>query len=308
MKRDGFIATSLIYSFFLVFIAIIAALLGNFIANKTILDRFNSEVMNDLNSDTYTVIVTSKTANIINGMTLTNLISNGRFENGKNFWESNPKNSSNFSIAWYLNNNSLFKNNNGTSNLYMYQNIYLIRDSKYYYSIEYAHNSSAVLNTYIEDISKGAIKTINNSGYTWTRGSQIYNSTYDGNVRFIIGNSGSTSYTGNSYFTKAMVINLTASFGSGYEPDKEWVDDNIDYFDGTTNYIRLADIEANKSVSVRFNPHNNFTRSTVKCSDDAGGPTPVYTTQIEIIDGRVYGNFEIPHVTSNIHCEVEWSA
>ena len=37
-SESGFIATSLIYTFFLAFIAILTALLSNYIANKTILD------------------------------------------------------------------------------------------------------------------------------------------------------------------------------------------------------------------------------------------------------------------------------
>lgn len=308
MKKDGFIATSLIYSFFLVFIAVISALLNNYIANKTILDRFNSEVMNDLNSDTYTVIVTSKSANIINGMTLTNLISNGHFDDGKSFWESNPKNSPYFSTALYMGNQSLFKSNNNLANLYMYQTVYLISGSIYYFSIEYAHNSSTVLNTYIDDTSKGNIETINNGSATWTRGSQMYNSNFEGNVRFVIGNNGSVPYTGNSYFTKAMVINLTASFGVGYEPDKEWIDANIDYFEGTTNYIRIPEVEADKTVSVRFNPHNNYTRGVAKCKREDGTPMPDITIPTEVIDGRVYGNLDIPHINSNVRCEVEWSA
>ena len=131
MKKDGFIATSLIYSFFLVFIAIMAALLSSYIANKTILDRFNGEIQNDLNSDKYTVIIKSKTANITNGMTLTNLVSNGDFSNSVNYWNTNGNAS--FSTTMWLNNYALFKNNGGVSNSYIFQDIYLLKDSQYYF-------------------------------------------------------------------------------------------------------------------------------------------------------------------------------
>ena len=67
MKKNGFIATSLIYSFFLVFIAIIATLLNSYIASKTILDRYNEEITNDLNGTTFSLIVQSKNANIDGG-------------------------------------------------------------------------------------------------------------------------------------------------------------------------------------------------------------------------------------------------
>ncbi len=79
MEKKGFIATSLIYSFFLAFISIVAVLLQSFIANKTILDRFNSKVQEELNTSSYKVTIYSRNANIKNGMTMTNLISNGDF-------------------------------------------------------------------------------------------------------------------------------------------------------------------------------------------------------------------------------------
>ena len=44
-NNSGFIATSLIYTFFLAFIAILTALLGAYIANKTILERYNNDVL-----------------------------------------------------------------------------------------------------------------------------------------------------------------------------------------------------------------------------------------------------------------------
>lgn len=55
MYKNGFIATSLIYSFFIVFLAIIAALLSNYIANKTILERYNGEALDNLNSEPFYV-------------------------------------------------------------------------------------------------------------------------------------------------------------------------------------------------------------------------------------------------------------
>lgn len=54
MKKDGFIATSLIYSFFLVFIGVLTALVGSYIANKQILNRFNEDIIAEMNG---TVII-----------------------------------------------------------------------------------------------------------------------------------------------------------------------------------------------------------------------------------------------------------
>lgn len=64
MKKEGFIATSLIYSFFLVFLAIIAALLSNYIGNKTILDRYNDDAAESLNRNPFVVVFLTYNAEI----------------------------------------------------------------------------------------------------------------------------------------------------------------------------------------------------------------------------------------------------
>lgn len=40
------------------------------------------------------------------------------------------------------------------------------------------------------------------------------------------------------YFDGLLVIDLTATFGTGNEPDKEWCDNHIDYFNGTTTIYK----------------------------------------------------------------------
>ena len=39
------------------------------------------------------------------------------------------------------------------------------------------------------------------------------------------------------YADEAMIIDLTAAYGSGNEPSKEWVDENISFFEGTVSHI-----------------------------------------------------------------------
>lgn len=130
MKNRGFIATSLIYSFFLVFVAIITALLRNYLADKTILDRFNSTAQEELNSRYYTVTVFSKNANIQQGITLTNLVNNGNFEKGINQWTTYG--SATFTTPKWISNFALEKKNNNVSNSYVYQDIYFFKDTVYY--------------------------------------------------------------------------------------------------------------------------------------------------------------------------------
>ena len=40
--------------------------------------------------------------------------------------------------------------------------------------------------------------------------------------------------TTNSYVDEVMIVDLTETFGAGNEPTKEWCDENINYFEGTT--------------------------------------------------------------------------
>ena len=40
------------------------------------------------------------------------------------------------------------------------------------------------------------------------------------------------------FYDGLVVIDLTATFGSGNEPDKEWCDKHINYFDGTTTIYK----------------------------------------------------------------------
>lgn len=40
------------------------------------------------------------------------------------------------------------------------------------------------------------------------------------------------------YFDNVMLIDLTETFGSGNEPNKEWCDSHIRYFDGTTTIYK----------------------------------------------------------------------
>ena len=55
MKKNnkGFIATSLIYSFFLVFLALLLAILGTYITTNRVLNTYNKSIKNKLNLLTY---------------------------------------------------------------------------------------------------------------------------------------------------------------------------------------------------------------------------------------------------------------
>lgn len=51
-KRKGFIATSLIYSFFLVFIAILVSIMANYTSTRVQLNRLKQDAKEELNKCT----------------------------------------------------------------------------------------------------------------------------------------------------------------------------------------------------------------------------------------------------------------
>ena len=220
--KNGFIATSLIYSFFLVFIAVIAALLNGYVMDKLIFEQFSEEVAKELNDKYHVVTFYSKNSDIKKGMILTNLISNGDFSLGKDYWT----NVGNADYSFMRDGNFTFlqkTQNSIISNSYLKQNIYLLAENVYYYKVKYNHTCSSInkspLMTYIDKLDSLYIDmpcTINND--VFVSKSQLYKKdNTDNNKDFILGNS-SDGYSGISKITEVMLLNLTASFGKGYEP------------------------------------------------------------------------------------------
>lgn len=70
MKENGFIATSLIYSFFIAFVSLVAVILGTYSYYRGALNKLNSNVLSSLNNR-----ISNKY------ILLTNLVENGSFEN-----------------------------------------------------------------------------------------------------------------------------------------------------------------------------------------------------------------------------------
>lgn len=70
---------------------------------------------------------------------------------------------------------------------------------------------------------------------SWDEGDYAYRIDYDHG----------TGGTGTMYYDGLMLIDLTAAFGAGNEPDKEWCDENIEYFNGTKT-VSAPGIESGK--------------------------------------------------------------
>lgn len=298
-KNKGFIATSLIYSFFLVFIAIMVALLNNFIANKTIQERFNDDVKHALNNERYVVTLRGTNTNIQDGVTLSNLINDSAFENGTTYW--NKYNISNAGRANCGNNKNCFQS---SSDGYIYQNVRVTSGNKYYYAIKYYNTTGARQNVYLDNTFNGTIFIDGSYKSSWTHASNIYESNKNGDVQMIIGNG-----TGLAQITEVMLINLTSSFGSGNEPTKEWIDNNIEWFDGTISYLRLNKIRSGTGINVKFSPYKKSASYNINCDPSVQSKMELsnYTADnAPSGDVRTYADFSISSITENITCKIDW--
>ena len=208
---------------------------------------------------TYTVTVIDHGGNTatatftIEAYTATNLITNGSYENGNDSWSLS--NAEIVTTTSYDGNSSLqFNHDNGNYFIAMStQDLSLsapqlghqyygslmfkssetfsygsVRDSRYewYYNdvVNYGTMIFGKKELQVSDWTKiSAIKTVTSDTYlsnTWKiRNFQV----------------GTTEY---SYSDSLILIDLTEIFGSGNEPEQDWCDEHIEYFDGTTTIYK----------------------------------------------------------------------
>lgn len=112
---------------------------------------------------------------------------------------------------------------------FLMQNIYWTKGHKYYY---FAYGISATEQLLACNITnRGGKFTATTIPTELHKGSTIYTATLDENNTISI-NYAKTTDTIN--VDGIGVVDLTADFGAGNEPDLDWCNANINYFDSTT--------------------------------------------------------------------------
>lgn len=254
-KNKGFIATSLIYSFFLVFIAILTALISSYIANKTILMRFNDDSMEDLNNDAHKVTIYSKNAGIKDGVVLANLV--GDFSNLSSW---NITNAEDFTAV----DETILKKNSHTIGSFISQNVNLSKGHTYFFSLEY-NDPRGSLSSYIKDDSY-KIETLNaNVSDTYTRyySEFTYGSETDDLVQIVIGDS-SQNIIGESYIAKVMLIDLSIPFGENL-PNEEWLNKNLSWFTGNVGFRVIEGVKKDEEIKIEFMDNSSYA-ANVNCN------------------------------------------
>ena len=278
MKNEsGFIATSLIYTFFLAFIAILTALLSNYIANKTILDRYNSDTQSKLNGGIGKISLYVSYASVDGGKTITNLVRNGNFSSvygSNNFTDWSVQGGGNFQAADFGKRCVIKTGSSGN----LSQPISVDSTHKYYIRMEYYQPSIGytsdvfVSNTVSGDVidSSRVISTSNNDG--WKSVSKIVDLTGSETLSYMIVGKQSTYNTNRTYYTNIFLMDVTYAYRDAVS--LEWLDKNIDYFDGTVSFIS-KDFVDDDEVSFTVVPYAGYVLDKVSCNYDDYEVSPI---------------------------------
>lgn len=163
--------------------------------------------------------------------TLKNLVKNGSFENNLTNWSMNPGGSSSYwsstSVAKF-GSKSYYRHPSGLIKNYLLQSINWTQNHKYYY---FAYGYCTTQQTLACDVTnRGNGFKISVGNKQWTKGGNVFTANFSGSNTISINYAESTGYV---YVDGITVVDLTAAFGAGNEPDSTWCSQNIDYFDGS---------------------------------------------------------------------------
>ena len=278
MKNEsGFIATSLIYTFFLAFIAILTALLSNYIANKTILDRYNSDTQSKLNGGIGKISLYVSYASVDGGKTITNLVRNGNFssvDGSNNLADWSVQGGGNFQAADFGKRCVIKTGSSGN----LSQPISVDSTHKYYIRMEYYQPSIGytsdvfVSNTVSGDvIDKDRIISSSNSS-EWVSTSKLVSLSGAETLSYMIVGKQSTYNTNRTYYTNIFLMDVTYAYRDAVS--LEWLDKNIDYFDGTVSFIS-KDFVDDDEVSFTVVPYAGYVLDKVSCNYDDYEVSPI---------------------------------
>lgn len=301
MKKRGFIATSLIYSFFLVFLAILAGLIRNYVANKVILDRFNEEAAYGLNNNTYKLTVVAYNSDIKNGHSITNLIQNGNFtEEISHWWTS--KGNVNISRDGV---SPRARITASAPSSYIFQNVSIYANKTYYMRVDYIKNFDTSINV---NVANGNLQLKKVNSLSRSSMNFVARNTVD-RTPFIIGNS-NAAYNNPIIVTNVMLINLTDHYEKGNVPTADWLDENIDFFDGTISYT-VEDHYSQDSYEIELAGSMDYKKAYLTCQGQNGNWTNIANRELNTTydseSKRYLTTVKLENITDDIKCNVRWS-
>ena len=260
----------------------------------------NRTLITETRDGKYVVDVTVTNGTVENGVTLTNLITNGSFENGSNGWSNSRLTTSNNNVAGTISsskhatgNNSLYINDTSdTTGYWNYQYFISTIGDKIYVQIK----------SNVISIAFHLAADKDNTGSAWEFDyspvvsneflfySKIYTTTSSNQYLRL----GSTVVANKSegYFDDIMAVNLTDSYGSN-TPSQEILDRSISYFDGSVNY-NFQKLNKGNSTSFKVNANSGYGSPSVTCTNSSYN----YNESNGILN--------ISNITGDVSCHIEF--
>ena len=192
------------------------------------------------NNDTYATVGVGVDLSELTPYVLTNMINNNGFESGNINWNFDTQNSTTKIDSTFKKsgNSSLSFISSSTDTNAIYQSVSL-KANHIYYASEYLYldeNSSGYTNIYLNDSRNYANVSFNTlKAKKWNNVSSVFNAETLGNYQYniLVSNTPNKIYVDN-----VMLIDLTETFGIGNEPDLEWCNSHIKFFENTTTLYK----------------------------------------------------------------------
>ena len=276
-NKSGFIATSLIYTFFLAFIAILTALLSNYIANKTILDRYNSDTQSKLNGGIGKISLYVSYASVDGGKTITNLVRNGNFssvDGSNNLTNWSVQGGGNFQAADFGKRCVIKTGSSGN----LSQPISVDASHKYYLRMEYYQPSLGYTSdVFVSNMVSGDVidrdRIISSSNSSeWVSTSKLVSLSGAETLSYMIVGKENAYNSNRTYYTNIFLMDVTYAYRDAVS--LEWLDKNIDYFDGTVSFIS-KDFVDDDEVSFTVVPYAGYVLDKVSCNYDDYEVSPI---------------------------------
>ena len=250
----------------------------------------NRTLITNTRDGKYIVGVTVTNGTVENGVTLTNLITNGSFENtGWNncVYNTTYKKYGNYSCQ--LTGNASVPEVTTTS----YVNISLNNTHNYYARVEgYQTSKSDSSFQAFWPIAEPSLGTVllGKAGQ-WNVYSIINNRTSFSNGNYPLRFDYNNNYnTGSVYYDGGMLLDLTESYGNSY-PSKEILDRSIGYFDGSVSY-NYQKLNKGNSTSFKITPNSGYVLDSVTCTNS----------------NAIYSNntLTVNNITGDVSCNIKF--
>ncbi len=233
----------------------------------------NRKLITDTRNGKYVVGVTVTNGTVENGKTITNLITNGSFEDGSNGWSTSRTSVNNLLAStvstdkYVTGTHSLYTIDTATNtSFWQYQSFNTTIGDRLYVNLK-SNITSGNFRVAVDKDSTGStseftVATIPRSDDFITF-SRTYNSTATDNW-LQVGSSLSATET-EGYIDDVMVINLTDSYGTNY-PSQEILDRSISYFDGNGHYS-YRKLNKGNSTTFKVTTGSEYKIASVSCTN-----------------------------------------